>query len=461
MAANVLIVDDEKLIRWSIGERLKREGMTCVEAIDGAQARLAVETQPFDVILLDIKLPDISGMDLLHIVREAAPQAAVIMITAYSSIANAVEAMKAGAYDYITKPFDMDELALLVRQAAEAAMLRDQVALEASKNRSEFAFATMIAESEPMKRVVELATRIAETDATTVLILGESGCGKDLLARAIHYASGRASKPFVHITCSALPDGLLESELFGHVRGAFTGARGRKRGLLEVADGGTAFLNEIGEMPLSLQSKLLRALEDKVFKPVGGTSEITVDTRLIAATNSSLEAAVEEKTFREDLYYRLNILPIYLPPLRERRADIVPLARLFLARFARELARPDINLTKTAEELLVEYPWPGNVRELRNAIERAVLLAAGPAIHPKDIVLGRDAAALRFTASMPLITLPPNGVNLEQVERELVKQALARTHWNRTRAAQLLQISRDQIRYKIEKFELDTNNRGI
>ena len=450
MPPRVLIVDDEKLIRWSIAERLAKENLLTTEAGDGASAMEAMTREPFDLVLLDLKLPDTDGLTLLKQFQGQVPDLPVLMITAHSSVDTAVEAMKLGAHDYLTKPFNLDELVLSVRRAMETTALRRDAGERLREAKSRFGFANVIGTSKRMKEIVALARKVARSEATTVLLRGESGAGKDVIARAIHYESARASAAFMNITCTALPDTLLESELFGHERGAFTDAKNQKKGLFELADGGTLSLDEIGDMSPSLQAKLLRVLEEKKFRRVGGTEDVKIDVRVIAATNRDLDKAIRERTFREDLFYRLNIIPIDLPPLRDRPEDIPALVDHFLAHFSREFKKSFKSVTPGAMARLKAHPWPGNVRELRNALERACLLAGGDVIDETDLLLGRPGPA---GGSEPF-ALPPGGVVMEELEKSLVVQALERSAGNQTKAATLLGLSRDQLRYRMEKHGL-------
>jgi DNA-binding NtrC family response regulator len=446
--ATILVVDDEALIRWSLSERLKSEGYEVLEA-DTGRAALERVGDGVDLVLLDYRLPDTDGVTVLRKIKEFDQDILVVLLTAYANVETAVEAMKLGAYHFANKPFNLDDVAATVARALETTKLRREVRRYRTSAARPFSLDRIIGSSADVTALRHLVARIAASPASTVLLTGESGTGKDLMAKVIHYSSDRATHAFMNITCSALPEQLLESELFGHERGAFTDARMQKRGLLETADGGTVFLDEIGEMTPGLQAKLLRFLEEKSFKRVGGAVDIRVDVRVVAATNRNLEEEVAKGRFRADLFYRLDVLPIAVPPLRSHAEDIPALVEFFIDAFNTEFRKRILGATPAAYAVLQAYGWPGNVRELRNVIERAMLLCEGNRLDAKDF------GALRgSTPGTEAFDLPAKGIDLEQLERSLVSQALKRCGGNQTRAGALLGLNRDQIRYRIEKFAL-------
>ena len=447
-SATLLIVDDEELVRWSLRQRFVAQGHRVLEAGTVAEALDAVHDGGIDLVLLDDRLPDGDGLSVLRTVKACTPEVPVVLMTAFSTVEQAVEAMREGAYHYLKKPFDLDDVTVLVEKAIETSHLRREVRALRSRARREFGFEAIIGQSPVMVAAKAMLRRIAEGPASTVLLTGETGTGKDLAAKAVHYNSERGIRPFVTITCSALPEHLLESELFGYERGAFSDARTQKRGLLETADGGTVFLDEIGEMTPALQVKLLRFLEDRTFRRVGGLTDIHVDVRVIAATNRALAGEVRSGTFREDLFYRLQVMLVTLPALRERPGDIPVLARHYIHRYNREFRKKVTDLSPDTVDLVRQYRWPGNVRELRNAVERAMLLAdEGDLAASSFPTLHRDTTAQAFR-------LPAGGVRLDDVERHFLLQALDRANGNQTQAGTLLGINRDQVRYRIEKFGL-------
>ena len=444
----VLVVDDEQLIRRSIAKRLGAVGYTVLEAENGKIA-LEQAATGVDLAILDYRLPDLDGLTVLKQIRQLDPDVLVILLTAYASVDTAVEAMKLGAYHFMNKPFDLEALTAMVEQALETTRLRREVRQLRATQAEPYSLERMVGESAPVREFKALIKRVASSPASTVLLTGESGTGKDLTAKILHYSSARAARPFVNITCSALPETLLESELFGHERGAFTDARQQKKGLLEQADGGTVFLDEIGEMTPHLQAKLLRFLEEKTFRRVGGSVDVHVDVRVVAATNRNLEGEVRQGRFREDLFYRLNVVPLGLPALRTHIEDVPALVSYYVDVFNREFKKNVRGASPATLKLLTSYGWPGNVRELRNATERAMLLTMGETLEPADFPI----ASAEGTAAHA-VSLPPQGLDLDETERSLVLQALERTGWNQTRAAKLLGLNRDQIHYRIEKFKL-------
>jgi len=443
----ILVVDDEYLIRWSLQQNLVDQGYEVLLAASAEEGLALMEREYPDLVLLDIQLPGMSGMELLLTLKEQRPECAVIMVTATSDLSVAVKAMKDGAFDYIPKPFNLDEVKLVVDKALENRRLKDEVTRLREKESVKYGFHNFTFKSQLMGEVVEVARKIAASDTATVLLTGASGTGKDLLAQAIHFESSRRDMPFMPLNCTALPRELLESELFGHERGAFTDAKELKKGLFEVTDGGTLFLDEIGDMDLALQAKLLRILESRTFKRVGGTRDISVDVRVIAATNRDLEERMREKAFREDLFYRLNVIPLTIPPLRERKEDIIPLAERFLADLGKDLGKEIRKIEPDAARAMEEYPWPGNVRELKNVLERAMILSSAGSLGIEDL-------ALKRAVDLPLASDPSFPLNLEEMEHRLIAEALERCRNNQSSAAKLLGTSRDTLRYRMKKHGL-------
>lgn len=448
----ILVVDDEHLIRWSLEQNLKKQGYEVLTAGTGEDAlKMVREDQP-DLMLLDVQLPGINGLQVLEKVKEGDEDIVVIMVTAQGALETAVTAMRLGAYDYINKPFNLEEMAIVIKKALETSDLRREVASLRSEHKK-FGPPNIIGKSKHMGNVLEMMNKVAKSEASTVLIQGESGTGKELVAKWIHYASSRAEKPFVAINCAAVPSTLLESELFGHEKGSFTDAKVTKKGLFELADGGTVFLDEIGDMEVGMQAKLLRFLEDRNFRRIGGTKAISVDVRIISATNKDLLKAIEDKHFRNDLYYRLQVIPIYLPPLRERKDDILLLVQHFIEVFNREFNKCVKGVSSMAEKMLVDYGWPGNIRELKNVVERAIILGNEDTLlleHlPLEIVAKSSASVTPPTTTFKL---PPEGVDIEEVEKELIRQALENCDWNQSKAAKKLSLGIDAFRYRMKKF---------
>jgi two-component system response regulator AtoC len=471
-ADKILIVDDEKLVRWSLRQKCEEWGYQVTEAENGAAAlRLAREESP-DLILLDVRLPDHSGVEVLERLKQSGEARAVIMITGDPQLDDVKAAIKLGAYDFVGKPLDFDELGVTIQNALEATKLRTEVESLRGEVRRRIGYHEVVGVSRKMTELMAFVQKVAASEASTILIQGESGTGKDLIAKAIHYQSARQEKPLVAINASAIPETLLESELFGHERGAFTDAKAMKKGLFEVAHGGTLFLDEIGELSQFLQVKLLRVMEDQVIRRVGGVRDIQVDVRVIAASNRDLERAVREGHFRQDLYYRLAIISIFIPPLRERKEDILPLVDFFIDHYNRKFRKSIRGISEETRRLMLNYDWPGNVRELKNAIERAMILEEDNVLRPTYLPFSVSQPHAGVTAFehassppsggqplpdgrwLPPLSIPEGGTSLEGVERALVELALRQTGGNQTHAARLLDISRDALRYKMKKFGL-------
>jgi two-component system response regulator AtoC len=449
-SARILVVDDEKLIRWSVSERLQRDGFEVLTAESGEQALEVIAATPPDLMLLDVKLPGIDGVQTLQKALALHPDLSVLMMSAHSTVDVAVEAMKHGAVDFLVKPFPFQALDAAVERAIATASTKRQIATLTAERRGTSALEAIVGGSAMMEQVRAMIGRLAQSDATTVLLEGESGAGKEVVARAVHFQSSRADRPFLQVNCAALPEHLLESELFGHERGAFTDAHAQKRGLFETAEGGSVMLDEIGYQPTG-QAKLLRLLESKTFRRVGGVQELKTDVRVIAATNVNLETRVSEGRFRADLFFRLNVVRIVVPPLREHPEDVPTLTAHFIARFNQEMRRNVRGVSPAAMELLRAYHWPGNVRELRNVIERAFILHAGAEeVRPEHLAPElRKAAPPRKPERMPPVT--EQGLVLDDVEKKLIAEAMERASGNQSKAARLLGVSRDTLRYRLKK----------
>jgi DNA-binding NtrC family response regulator len=480
----VLIVDDERLVRWSLRQKCEEWGYQVSEAENGSDGLHLARNESPDLVLLDVRLPDMNGLQVLQRLKQAGDARAIIMITADPQLEDVKQALKQGAYDFIGKPIDYDELRVAVKNALEATTLRseNETLKKEILQRRRAAYHDVVGESQRMKDLMLFVNKVASSEATTILIQGESGTGKDLISRAIHFESRRKDKPLVVINCSAIPETLMEAELFGHEKGAFTDAKSMKKGLFEQADGGTLFLDEIGELSGLLQAKLLRVLEEQVIRRVGGVKDQEVDVRVIAASNRDLERAVREGQFRQDLYYHLAIISLFLPPLRDRREDILPLVQFFIERYNKRFRKSVRGITPETRELLTKYDWPGNVRELKNAIERAMILEDEDMLRPVYLPFsvgsplssltafevssgGNVAAGSAFSLhppeiqvvngkNLPRLSIPEGGTSLEEIERTFVEMAMHQANRNQTQAAKLLDISRDALRYKLKKFGL-------
>ncbi len=466
----ILIVDDERLVRWSLRQKCEEWGYNVIEAESGEPGLKLAQRESPDLVLLDVRMPDLTGIEVLDQLKKNGDARAVIMITADPQLDDVKAALKLGAYDFVGKPIDFDELHITIKNALEATSLRAEVQSLRSEVRRESGYDSVVSVSPKMTELMNFVRKVASSEATTILIQGESGTGKDLIAKAIHYESSRQGKPFVAINCSAIPETLMEAELFGHEKGAFTDAKQMKKGLFEAADGGTLFLDEIGELSPLLQAKLLRVLEDQVIRRVGGIRDMQVDVRVIAASNRDLEKAVRENQFRQDLYYRLAIIAIFIPPLRERKEDILPLVDFFIERYNRRFKKSIRGITDDTRRLIFTHNWPGNVRELKNTIERGMILEDEPLLRPEYLPfsVGESGGRTLFERTapaeagqalpngrmLPRLYIPEGGTSLEEVEHAMVELAMRQAHGNQTHAAKLLDISRDALRYKLKKFGL-------
>ena len=469
-AQKILIVDDERLVRWSLRQKCEEWGFLVIEADAGEPALELAQRENPNLILLDVRLPDLTGIEVLDLLKKDGVACGVIMITADPQLDDVKAAIKLGACDFVGKPIDFDQLHEVILNTLEAISARDTENSEPRTRSRGVGFESIISVSPKMTELMNFVRKVASCEASTILIQGESGTGKDLIAKALHYESARRDKPFVAINCSAIPETLMEAELFGHEKGAFTDAKQMKKGLFEAADGGTLFLDEIGELSPVLQAKLLRVLEDQVIRRVGGLRDIQVDVRVIAASNRDLEKAVRENQFRQDLFYRLAIIAIFIPPLRDRKEDILPLVDFFIDRYNRRFKKSIRGITPETRNLILGHNWPGNVRELKNTIERGMILeeesylrsiylpfsisesggrtlfeATSPADGGRKLSNGR---------SLPRLYIPEGGTSLEEVEHSMVELAMNQANGNQTNAAKLLDISRDALRYKLKKFSL-------
>ena len=484
MTTKVLLVDDDPDFSETLSEALALKGFKAFRAESVPSAIRKIESDLPDIVLSDLNLGKKSGIDLLRLLKTSNPNLPVVLMTGFAEVETAVVALREGAADFLQKPINVDAIAITIERVLETSKLKNRMDSAGKRRRAKYSFDTVVCESAPMKACVRTARKIAASPIGTVLILGESGAGKDHLARAIHYESPRAAHPFMEVSCTAIPGDLLESELFGHEKGSFTGAISMKKGILELAAGGTAFLNEIGHMPLGLQAKVLRVLEDKTFMRVGGKEEITIDVRIMAATNENLQKAMSEGRFRGDLFFRLNVLTINLSPLRDRRDDILPLADLMLEKLCNTLRRPKPELSKKFTDVLMAHDWPGNVRELRNTLERMLILgeeeplaslAADSAANTgkrievaggtTTFVQGSSPSASTAPSSIAVeadpFRLPQEGVSLEEVEKHLIAQALERSGGNQREAARLLGVSRFALSRRVDKFGIKGKKKDL
>ena len=459
----VLVVDDDPLARRALQGKLEEQGYHVILAGDGTAALGRIQADSPDIITLDIKMPDMSGMEVLLELRRRGVQIPVIVVTAFGVVDDAVRSLKLGAYDFIEKPVNFEKLANVIHNALETRRLRSEVARTHAEQRSAFSVERIIGISEHIREVRALIKKVATSKASTILVQGESGTGKDLVAHAVHYESTRRDRPFFAVNCAAIPETLIESELFGHEKGAFTDARAQKKGLFEMADGGTLFLDEISEMTLGMQAKLLRVLEGQTFRRVGGVKNLSVDVRVIVASNLNLENAAQVGKFRQDLFFRLSIIPVHLLPLREHRDDIPSLLDHFIQHYNMKFRKNIQGITREAEELLLNYNWPGNIRELKNAIERVMILADDRRVSARYLpirisernapptAMGADVREAQLSGKF---SLPPGGASLFDIEKDLLRQALEEAHGSKTTAARLLRITRDTLRYKVKKYNL-------
>ncbi len=452
----ILVIDDENLICWSFKKKLSGKVYSIISADTGEEGLRLFEQHSPDIVFLDNKLPGIQGLEIVQKIKAQNEETIIVFMTAFGTIETAVKAMKLGAFEYINKPFSFEEIEVILNNINKKIQLDNEVQILRRQQKSELTFDHIVGQSPSLKRILHMAKKIAASEATTILLLGASGTGKDLMARVIHNESSRSSKPFVTINCASLPETLLESELFGHEKGAFTDAKQQKKGLFEIADGGTVFLDEIGDIHISLQVKLLGIIENKTVRRLGGTADLQVDVRIIAATNKDLQKAIIEKTFREDLFYRLKVFQITIPSLKERQQDISLLIAHFIDSFNIQFRKSIKGISAEAEKHLIKYTWPGNIRELKNVIERAMILETGEYINIESlpIEIRNEQIPVSNNDCLSNFQIPEKGFSLLEVEKSLIKQALQKTNYNQTKAAKLLGISRDSVRYKQKKYNL-------
>ena len=463
----ILLVDDEDTIRLFLEKTLREEGYEALTAATGAEALEITRSELPDLVLLDLKLPDMSGLDVLRQIKEEVPEVCVIMLTAFGDIETAVTAMKKHAFDFVSKPVNLEQLLITIEKGLESRKLTRELFELRRRFKLDVGDDYVPGESQQMKEIYEVVKRVAQSDTTTILIQGESGTGKEMIATMIHRYSSRRDQPFLEVNCASLPEELLESELFGHEKGAFTDAKSQKVGLLELANKGTLFLDEIGEMSLTIQVKLLRVLERMTFRRVGGTKDIKVSVRIISATNSDLESGIQRKAFREDLYYRLKVVPVFIPPLRERKEDLYLLLKHFLNHFNKQFNKNFRDVEDAAYDLILNYRWPGNIRELKNMVERVVLLEDDTVLRadhiPQSIRQGtapsKELSAVRRIEAAMSRPFPDEGMALEElmdgIERELISKAMREAGGNQSRAARFLQLNRDKIRYRLKNLHME------
>lgn len=457
--ASIYVIDDDNIIRTNLKDFLEQEGHDIRTFSTGEDALSRLNHDTPDIMLIDLRLPGIDGLELLEKVKKSSQMVEVVIITGHADISSAVKAIKLGARDYIKKPFDMDEISIIVQKAVSARKMDEHLAYLHKEEQTRLGFGEIIGTSEAIKKVFEFVRHVSESPKTTVLIRGETGTGKELVARAIHNNSERAKKPFIEVNCSAFQDTLLEAELFGHEAGAYTDAKEQKKGLVELSHEGSFFLDEIGDMSIGLQSKVLKVIEDQVFRRVGGTKIISVDTRIISATSRNLDQLVADEKFRQDLYYRLNVAMVELPPLRDRNEDIILLAEHFVGVYNAEFKRNIKGILPEVKEWFMKYSWPGNVREIKNVIERAVLFEKGEyisvdSINIMDSSTAKSQSKESVSTEFVISDIPERGISLKDVEKSLIQKALESTNGNQTKAAQLLGISRETIKYRMKKFNI-------